>query len=61
MVDVTCGEDGCSQEGQENEACFPIDVPSKDPDFIGKKCLMFVRSEVALPDDCLLGNIFFVN
>lgn len=57
LVDVVCGDDGCSREGHENEACFPIDIPAHDPDFVNnQKCLMFVRSEVALPDDCMIGR-----
>ncbi len=56
MADVTCGLSECDTYGAENRACFPISVPKHDPDFSGKKCLMFVRTQESLKDDCSLGE-----
>ena len=56
-AEVECGEDGCSTEGSENEACLPIDIPEGDNVFGGvKDCLKFVRSEGVTSDDCTLGK-----
>ena len=57
MVDVDCGEDGCSTTGLENAECSPIPVPKDDPAFT-KKCLMFVRSQAFMKDKCKLGKGF---
>ena len=54
MVDVMCGEDGCSTFGPENRACVPIPVPTRDRDFRNKTCLMFVRTQEVMRDDCRL-------
>ena len=56
MADVTCGVSECETEGAENRACFPIIVGRHDPDFRGKQCLMFVRTQEVLRDDCSLGT-----
>ena len=58
MADVDCGESGCIVDGFENEACLPIELPPGDPVFSGfKECLMFVRSQEVLKDDCMLGKL----
>ncbi len=56
MADVTCGHSECETRGAENRACFPISVSPHDPDFRGKECLMFVRTQESLKDDCSLGR-----
>ena len=56
MVDVECGKSECETDGMENEACLPIYIPKYDPDFWNKTCLKFVRSSLAMQDDCSLGN-----
>ena len=56
LVDVKCGDDGCSTSGVENRACVPIPVPVGDVDFRNKSCLMFVRTQEVLQDDCRLGE-----
>ena len=58
-INVECGEDGCSTEGMENRNCFPIPIPTDDPDFgnSGKNCLMFVRSEQGVNDNCTMGKV----
>ena len=60
MVDVECGESMCETEGAENEACFPMYIPKYDPDFSNKTCLMFVRSQEVMRDDCSLGMHSFI-
>ena len=60
MTDVKCGESECETEGAENRACFPISVGSYDPDFNGKQCLMFVRTQEVLRDDCSLSTDKFI-
>ena len=55
LVDVKCGDDGCSTTGVENRACVPIPVAVNDVDFRNKSCLMFVRTQEVLQDDCRLG------
>ncbi len=58
MVSVECGHDGCQTDGVENRACLPIIVPKGDPDFkppiYKKPCLMFVRTQEVLKDECLI-------
>ena len=61
LKDVKCGDDGCQTEGVENQACHPIKVPYGDVDFRNKKCIMFVRSQEVLPDDCKLGGCMRMN
>ena len=56
MADVTCGATECETRGAENRACLPITVAKNDPDFGGKQCLMFVRTQEVLRDDCTLGT-----
>ena len=36
-------------------------MPYGDVDFRNKKCIMFVRSQEVLPDDCKLGGCMQVN
>ena len=55
-VEVMCGADGCQTSGAENEACFPIPIPPNDRVFKNKSCLMFVRTEGVLKDNCELGK-----
>ena len=55
MVDITCGEDGCDTEGDENEDCAPILIPPNDPFFQGK-CLEFIRSAAVTSDECRVGT-----
>ena len=54
LSDVTCG-DGCSTQGPLNEACFPILVGPRDPDF-SSACLQFVRTQPSTSLDCQLGR-----
>ena len=56
-MDVMCGESECETEGAENRACEPIPVPQSDPDFTNKSCLMFVRTQEVMRDNCELGNV----
>ena len=60
MMDVMCGESECETEGVENRACLPIQLPPNDPDFstTNKTCLMFVRTQEVMPEDCQLGEKF---
>lgn len=53
LVDVACGDNGCSTAGDENHECFPIPVPANDT-FGNKECLKFVRSQEYLLDNCTL-------
>ncbi|ELU17892.1 hypothetical protein CAPTEDRAFT_214208 [Capitella teleta] len=58
MVDVMCGESECETFGPENRACMPIPLARPyDPDFhpTNKTCLMFVRTQEVMNDDCGLG------
>ena len=58
MIDVKCGETECETEGAENIACFPMYIPKYDPDFSNNKtCLMFVRSQEVMREDCSLGTL----
>ena len=57
LVNVECGQSGCETQGPENAACLPITVPPGDPAFSGvKDCLMFVRSQEVLKEDCSIGE-----
>ena len=56
LKDVKCGADGCQTTGIENRGCSPIEVPYLDPDFYSKPCIMFVRSQEVLQDDCKMGK-----
>ncbi len=55
-MDFACGDDGCETRGLENRECLPIPVGKKDPDFKGKDCLKFVRSSVAVAENCKPGT-----
>ena len=57
MVEVKCGESECETEGVENAACLPIFIPPTDPDFRGQECLMFVRTQEAMRDNCVVGML----
>ena len=53
-----CGESECDTTGPENRACMPIPLAyPRDPDFsnTNKTCLMFVRTQEVMTDDCSLG------
>ena len=54
MVEVECGESGC--EAHTNAACRPITLPPGDEAYEVRPCLMFVRSQEVLRDDCRLGK-----
>ena len=56
-MDFACGDDGCETSGLENRECLPIPVGKKDPDFKGKDCLKFVRSSVAVAENCKPGTV----
>ena len=56
QVDVMCGASECETEGAENRACEPILVLRGDRDFTNKTCLMFVRTQEVMRDNCELGN-----
>ena len=61
MVEVKCGESECETEGVENAACLPIFIPPTDPDFRGQECLMFVRTQEAMRDNCVVGMLTTVH
>ena len=52
-VDIVCGSDGCLTERVE---CQPILIPVNDAEFIGKKCLEFVRSQPVPNLNCTVGK-----
>ena len=60
MADVKCGASMCETTGAENRACFPIFLPKNDPDFGNKECLMFVRTQEVVDEDCTLGKVVFI-
>ena len=56
-VDIVCSDDGCSSNINE---CQPIVIPKNDSDFIGKRCLEFVRSQSVPNINCTMGDAIFV-
>ena len=57
LVDVRCGADGCATGDGVLKDCFPIPIPRGDPEFSGKKCLKFVRTQEVPALSCALGEL----